>query len=213
MQPYQHQISYSLHSGLDIVLRTVLSEDKSKFKEGFKLLSPESRHSRFFSYLNTISENQLEYLTNVDQLNHVAWGALDPEKDPDSGIGVGRFIRTEACPNCAEIALTILDEYQSKGIGTALLGLMYLLAQTHGIEFFTGSMLVENYRFMNRLKRLGAETTSSEGIFEFKLPIYQDLNDLPENEFTPRWKKMLAEMGTSLFDIDKPDDDSKIFKF
>ena len=195
MQAYQHQINYHLDNGLDIVLRTVLSADKSRFREGFKLLSPESRYTRFFSYMTSLSESQLEYLSNVDQLNHVAWGALNPEVDPDLGIGVSRFIRVETCPNCAEIALTVLDEYQSKGIGTALLSLMYVLAQVHGIEFFIGSVLVQNHHFWKRLQHLGAVSTQqSAGVIDFKMPIHQDLDELPENDFTPRWRKMLKVM-------------------
>lgn len=200
MHAYQHQIHYHLENGLEITLRMLLSADKSKIKEGFQLLSPESRYTRFFSYMQTLSDAQLEYLSNVDQVNHVAWGVSDPMIDPERGIGVGRFIRVETCPNCAEMAFTVLDEYQGKGIGTALLGLLYVLAQSYEIEFFTGSILSQNKHFWKRLRDIGAESTDSRGgIIDFKLPIYQHEADLPQNEFTPRWSKMIMTMKHSLF--------------
>ncbi len=200
MQNYQHQIQHILRNGTEIYLRTILAEDKSKIKEGFKLLSPESRYTRFFHYLNGLSEPQLEYLANVDQLNHVAWGVADPSNDPELGIAIGRFIRVETCPNCAEIALTVIDDYQGQGIGTILLALLYLLAQAHEIDFFVGTMLAQNHRFLLRMQRLGAEVKGiGDGVSEFKLPVYQDLSQLPENQFTPRWKELSKTIGANLF--------------
>lgn len=200
MQDYQHQIQHTLRNGTNIFLRTILAEDKSKIREGFKLLSPESRYTRFFHYLNGLSEAQLEYLANVDQLNHVAWGVADPSADPELGIAVGRFIRVETCPNCAELALTVIDDYQGQGIGTVLLALLYLLAQNHEIDFFVGTMLSQNHRFLLRLQRLGANVTAiGDGVSEFRLPIYQDSSSLPENQFTPRWKELLSTLSANLF--------------
>ncbi len=202
MQDYQHQIQHTLRNGKEIHLRTVLAKDKSKIREGFKLLSPESRYTRFFHYLNGLGEAQLEYLSNVDQLNHVAWGASDPETDPELGIAVGRFIRVETCPNCAEIAFTVIDDYQGQGIGTLLLALMYLLAQAHEIDFFVGTMLSQNHRFLLRLQRLGATANAiGDGVTEFRLPIYQEMTSLPENEFTPRWKVLIEQISKALFKV------------
>ena len=83
---------------------------------------------------------------------------------------------------------------------TPLLALMYLLAQAHDIEFFTGSVLVQNHHFWRRLQHLGAEATQqSGGVIEFKMPIHQKFSDLPENDFTPRWKNLLETMGKTLF--------------
>ncbi len=200
MQAYHHQINYQLESGLEITLRMVLSEDKSKIKEGFELLSPESRHTRFFSYMHALSEKQLEYLSNVDQLNHVAWGVSDASIAPEQGIGVGRFIRDEKNPERAEIAFTLLDEYQGKGIGTVLLGLLYALAQSYEVAFFTGSILAQNHHFWKRLRDLGAKPSDSTGgVIDFQLPIHQKEEDFPQNEFTPRWCRMLHEIKCSLF--------------
>lgn len=61
-------------------------------------------------------------------------------------------------------------------------------------------MPARNHRFLLRLQRLGAETQGiGDGVSEFRLPIYQDLAQIPENQFTPRWKNLLKDLGAVLF--------------
>lgn len=199
MKPHHHQLSAVLSNGKPVLLRTVLAEDKSRFQEGFSLLSPESRYLRFFSYLKELSEAQLNYLSQVDQLNHVAWGALDESCHPTLGVGVGRFIRVESCPNCAEIAITVLDEFQGKGLGTLLFAVMYLLAQAHDVETFIGSVLAANQGVVRRLREINATLTGEEGQFSFEIPIYQNFADLPTTTTGQRLRTWLEKIASQLF--------------
>ena len=51
---------------------------------------------RIHTAVPRFSEEQLRYLTDVDQVDHVAWAALDPAAPDVPGAGVGR--RTPALP-------------------------------------------------------------------------------------------------------------------
>ena len=69
---------FSLEESSSVLLRPISSTDKARLKNGLKLVSAESRYLRFFAAISQLSEAQLRYLTEVDQVNHVAWGAHPP---------------------------------------------------------------------------------------------------------------------------------------
>jgi GNAT superfamily N-acetyltransferase len=64
----------------------------------------------------------------VDQVTHVAWGALID----DVPAGVGRYILGE--DGVAEIAVTVVDEFQRRGLGRALFDALVASARASGIE-------------------------------------------------------------------------------
>ena len=65
-----------------------------------------------------LSESQLRYLTEVDHDDHEALIAFDAATG--DGVGVARFVRLEDDPTSAEAAITVIDEWQGRGLGTAL---------------------------------------------------------------------------------------------
>ena len=82
-------------------------------------------------------------MTEIDNKNHLALCAYIVNQDGMFGIGVDRYIRVEEEPETAEFTLTIIDEYQSQGLGTGLLNLLILCAHKNGIRKFIGYMLAE----------------------------------------------------------------------
>lgn len=88
---------------------------------GFSRLSPQYREFRFAVPLCRLRPDQLSYPTEIDDVNHVAYGALDLSLPDRPGIGISRYVRLNSDPACAEIAITVIDDYQSKGLGTKLI--------------------------------------------------------------------------------------------
>src|SRR5215213_5132487 len=113
-----------LRDGSRARIRPVRPEDKMRIQCGMKLLSPESRFLRFFNDASHLSAELLQYLTEVDQQNHVAWIAVNASVPGEPGLGIARFIRLPDEPNTAEIALTVIDEFQGLGLGAALLNIL-----------------------------------------------------------------------------------------
>jgi hypothetical protein len=62
--------------------------DKELLRTGFERLSGQSRYARFFTPRTALSDDELRYLTEVDQEDHVAIGAASERDGEQSGLGV-----------------------------------------------------------------------------------------------------------------------------
>lgn len=130
----------SLRDGSSMLVRQIQPGDKATIAAGFDRMSPESRYRRFFSPLQRLTDADLRYLTEVDHHDHEALIATSPEGDP---IGVARYVRGER-PEEAEVAVTIVDDWQGRGAATALLERLVDRARANGIERFVAIILQEN---------------------------------------------------------------------
>jgi len=169
-----------LRDGSSARIRPVRPEDKMRIQCGMKLLSSESRYLRFFNDASELSPELLQYLTEVDQNNHVAWIAIDPSRSGEPGMGIARFIRLSDEPDVAELALTVVDKFQGLGLGAALLNILLVRAEQLDIRTLRALVLPDNYRVIRWMRRLGATSTWKDGLLELNLAV--EGNNVPELE-------------------------------
>lgn len=156
-----------------MALRPVVPADRDRLADGFDELSAESRHLRFLGSVSTLNEASLRYLTEVDHVDHVAWGALDLSHPERPGFGVGRWIRLADERTVAEFSLTVLDPAQGLGVGKLLLAVLSVVGQTLGVRTLRGVVGRENERMTAWLHRLGA-TSRGDGpdlIMDVPVPV------------------------------------------
>jgi RimJ/RimL family protein N-acetyltransferase len=130
-----------LRDGGEIAVRPIEPTDRERLHRAFHRLSPESRYRRFFSPLTELSERDLSYLTEIDHRNHEALAALDPATDEI--VGVARYVRGEES-HLAEASIVVADDWQHRGVATALLERLAPLAQWAGISHFVALILSDN---------------------------------------------------------------------
>jgi RimJ/RimL family protein N-acetyltransferase len=145
-----------LRDGTPILLRTLRPEDREELVRGFARLSAASRRFRFLAPLHKLTSSQVRELTEVDQWNHVAIAAMDESRPDHPGIGVARFVRLEQDPQVAEFAITVIDEYQRRGLGTLLLKLLLSAARTVGVRTLRGFLLADNLVMLQLLHKFEA---------------------------------------------------------
>jgi RimJ/RimL family protein N-acetyltransferase len=170
--------------GSELLVRPIGPDDREALVRGFQDLSDDSRYTRFLSPIKRLTSGELTYLTEVDHRDHEALIALT---DAGELVGVARYVRLDDDPGRAEVAVTVADEWQGRGLGTILLHRLAPLARAAGIESVFGVCLSGNQDMQQLLRELGpdAHTTSSEaGLVEIEVP-------LPAEEETPRTLRSL----------------------
>jgi RimJ/RimL family protein N-acetyltransferase len=152
----------TLRSGQRVLVRALRPDDGPGLAEAFEQLSETSRYRRFFAAKPHLSEQSLAYFTDVDHHDHEALAAVAP----GSGqlVGVARFIRDPREPDQAEVAVTVIDSWQRRGLGTVLLRELAQRATEEGIRHFTAEILADNRPMLTLAHRLGHAVTTRDGI-------------------------------------------------
>jgi nucleotide-binding universal stress UspA family protein/RimJ/RimL family protein N-acetyltransferase len=148
-----------LRDGTHVQIRPLGPGDRDALAAGFERLSPESRYLRFFGPVPRLTEAQLRYLTDVDHHDHEALIAVDP--DTGDGVGVARFVRTDA--RVAEPAIAVIDDWQGRGVGGVLLDQLADRAREEGIATFAAPVLAHNEAAIAALRRLGETRVERQG--------------------------------------------------
>ena len=131
-----------LRDGSVVLMRQVQSRDAPLLADGFAHLSSESRQLRFLRAKANLTPAELRYLTAVDHHDHEALGALNPVDG--RGLGIARYIRDAEDPEGAEVAVTVIDDWQRKGLGIELLKRLVDRARQEGIRHFTALVSGDN---------------------------------------------------------------------
>jgi RimJ/RimL family protein N-acetyltransferase len=154
-----HRIT--LRSGQRVMVRALRPDDGPGLAEAFEQLSETSRYRRFFTAKPHLSEQSVAYFTDVDHHDHEALVAVAP----GSGqlVGVARFIRDPREPDQAEVAVTVIDSWQRRGLGTVLLRELARRAAEEGIRHFTAEILADNRPMLTLAHRLGHAETTRDG--------------------------------------------------
>ncbi len=136
---YIDPIPVSAKDGTEFLLRPVLPGDAERFtSEG--AFSRETLYRRYQGGAPTASG--LAYLFEVDYVDHFVWVVTTCADGPV--VADARFIRDEDDPTSAEVALTVADAYQNRGIGTLLLVALAVAARVDGIKRFHARVLADN---------------------------------------------------------------------
>lgn len=152
-----------IKDGVILTLSPIIKTDKELFEEGIEELSLESRFARFGQGVGNLSQRELDYLTDVDQRNHVAWGAAIEEEV----AGVGRYILQDG--TTAEVAVTVLDAMQRRGIGRALFAALVAVARADGIHELAFETRADNKAVMSMISDLEISPLVSDGMVERRI--------------------------------------------
>ncbi len=130
------------------------TRNQKQISDGLKFMSSESIRNRFSGSKKEFSAQELKYLTELDGWNHYAIG-IEEREGPERGIAVVRLVRSSTLSTEAEIAITIIDEYQKIGLGGLLMDCIILAAIERNIETLSFSFMPQNEGIIKLIERSG----------------------------------------------------------
>jgi RimJ/RimL family protein N-acetyltransferase len=151
----------TLRSGDVVRMRQVQPDDAPALVRAYANLGEQSRYRRFFTVMPELPEATLKAAVEVDHTDHEALVAV-PLLSTEI-VGECRFIRLPDQPDTAEVGVTVVDAWQGRGLGSALLARLSERALEAGIEYFTAEVLAENRTMLALLPSLGQVETESHG--------------------------------------------------
>ncbi len=182
-------IPVPMRDGTELYLRPVLPGDNERTTHGPVRFSSETLYRRFQTP-RIPTPTLMAYLFEVDYVDHFVWVMTDGVDGP--GVADARFVRDENDPTTAEIAFTVGDAYQGRGIGTFLMGALAVAARYDGVQRFSARVLADNYPMRKILDRFGASWHRED------LGVVTTVVDVPqpsELSFSPDLMQQIHDMA------------------
>jgi GNAT superfamily N-acetyltransferase len=143
-----------LSDGDTVTIRAIRPDDGEPLAEHFSSLSEDSRYRRFFGLRHGFGPDELERLTAPDYPSHIALVAtIENENGDKIIIGDGRGVAVPDQPGVAELALSVSDSYQGRGVGSILLRHLLHCARAAGFNKLASDVLASNTPAMRFLVR------------------------------------------------------------
>jgi acyl-CoA hydrolase/GNAT superfamily N-acetyltransferase len=168
--PEDERTSMLLDDGTVINFRPIHPTDMPRMKDLFYDLSQQTVYYRFMRPMKQIPQKEIQDFVYIDHRSDVAIVGTLPEAHGEDIIAVGRYY-LDPLTNRAEVAFTVRDEWQRRGIGTFLLKYLITLARRNGIAGFTAEVLADNKAMQAVLRRADLKTRIKleEGVYSFEM--------------------------------------------
>jgi ribosomal protein S18 acetylase RimI-like enzyme len=166
-----------LTEGTKVHVRQIAPEDEPLLHDAVAAMSERTVYFRFFSPLKRLPDALAHRLAVVDYNDRFALVATSHRPSGKERIvGVARYDRA-VNTDVAEVAVAVIDEYQHRGLGAALLVILARVARQHGIKTFSLIVLPENQQMLGLLRKLGwiHHAKLSGGVYDISF-------DLPETD-------------------------------
>ena len=169
--PAHWEADVVLRDGVPAHLRPIGPSDADALQDFHTGQSERSVYLRFFAPKARLTPEDLERFTHVDYRDRVALVVVVPDDGREQIIAVGRFDRDG--PTTAEVAFTVADAHQGRGLGSVLLEHLAVVARELGIAEFTADVLPQNGAMLAVFRDAGYEVTQSldEGLVSVRVDL------------------------------------------
>lgn len=140
--------------GTDITIRPLRSDDINIERDFVEKLSIQTKRLRFFGIINQLPENLLKKLCDIDFEHRMAFIATNTATGEE--LGVSRYAESPDGDGY-ELAVTVADEWQHKGLGTLLMNQLIDFAKQHQVKRLYAIVLGENTYMRQLAKKLGMQ--------------------------------------------------------
>lgn len=148
--PTEWESDVVLADGGTVHIRPAQPGDETSLAGLYERLSDESLYLRFFSPVPRLTAAQLERLSTIDYMSRMTFVA----ELGDDIVAVARYDGRVGSEE-AEVAFTVQDDQQGRGLGTILLEHLAAVARENGVHRFVASTLPNNSRMLRVFREAG----------------------------------------------------------
>ena len=158
VEPSNYSAVEKLRNGERIVIRALRPQDRDDLMAAVDRTSSDSLYRRFFAVRRHFTETEEPFYLNVNFVSHVALIAVANENGQPIIIAGGRYVVGE--PGEAEVAFTVVDKYQGRGVGAALLRHLAMIARQAGLRELVAYVLPDNRAMLKVFEKSGLKYTA-----------------------------------------------------
>jgi len=168
--PPELRTSMVLEDGTQINFRPIHPTDEPRMRDLFYALTQETVYYRFMTYMKQIPHKQVQDFVYVDHRTQVSIVGTLPAAHGEDIIAIGCYY-LDPRTNRAEVAFTVRDDWQNRGIGTFLVRHLVSIARRNGIAGFTAEVLRENRRMQAVFNKSGTKVSSRivDNVYSFEM--------------------------------------------
>ena len=150
-------VTESLRDGTRVTIRAARADDVERIATAFGKLAKESVYTRFFAYKDALDASELDRLATMDFVRDVMLVATASRADEEIVVGSARYVAHDDAGGkpVAEIAFTVEEDYQGRGLATRLLRHLIRIAQRFHIVRFEADVLAGNKAMLAVFDRSG----------------------------------------------------------
>jgi len=152
-----------LRDGSSVTIRPIVPTDAPLLVDAFERLSLTSRHQRFLGSKTSLTPSELRRFTIVDHHDHEALIAISTVDG--RAVGVARYVRSSGTSHLADVAVTVIDEWQRRGLASVLVDRLAARARAEGIEVVSALVADDNAGALALLHRAPARAEIVDGGF------------------------------------------------
>lgn len=147
---------WDLPDGSRVTVRPVLPQDRGLERQFVaQALTARSRYQRFHTGLRELPDTVAQYLTQVDQQQHVALVVEHAGPQGPQQVADARFVRDPDLPQTSEFGLAVADAWQGLGLGRRLLHRLRDIAVAQGLQTLYGDVLRDNQAMLGLARSEG----------------------------------------------------------
>jgi acetyltransferase len=146
--------AHRLADGTAITVRPIRADDAPLEADLVRRLSDESRYKRFMGSMRELPASKLRYLTEVDNVHHVALVAAVEREGHEVLLGAARYVVEPGDTTC-EFAVAVDDAWQGSGVAGVLMHALMDIARSRGLARMDGIVLATNRRMLKFARQLG----------------------------------------------------------
>ncbi|RBP15599.1 acetyltransferase (GNAT) family protein [Roseiarcus fermentans] len=156
--PKTYHVIETLHDGSTVEIRAQKPEDRKEIIDLMEHASADTLYHRFFAVKRHFSEKEEHFFFDVNFVDHVVLIAVAERNGAPGIVGGARFVVIE--PGKAEVAFSVVDDFQHHGLGAVLMHAITAVARESGITEFTAEVLSDNASMLAVFEHSGLITST-----------------------------------------------------